>query len=626
LRLPAAALGAILAVTLSVLLAPPPASYAQYEDLIARVKPAVVVVNVKNVLGGSGHGSGFIYDPSGYVLTNHHVVEGTTEITVTLPDRRTFPATVVDYLRRNEYACPPRVDTWVDAAVLKINGTGLPTIPIGDSSTLRQGQEVLVLGYPGGVSTEEVSVSRGIVGGIRPGWFQTDATMIPGNSGGPVIDRQGRVVGLATFGVGLFFRIGGVVAINEVRPMAEAAVRSGPRVQEFKITGLEYVPAVAVGRRRVFRQTYDPGAAGGQPSVTESSTEVTQVQNFSGSFLYTVRGNDGSETRNFLDAEGLHAIGSVSGTSRTAHTWPAYLFSFPPCVGVGWQRESRTENPAAGLVRQVTANVRIESASETVSVPAGTYTQVIRMATVMQVEEVQGSQRRAWREVETSWWAPGVGVVRSVDENQSTRQRWVQELASTDAGPLVTPPPAAPPAPPPAPPPGPAPTPQPPQPAPGATARPPAPNDRAIVPGERIGAIRIGDSLDEVIRTLGEVPTASGSQRPGQPSGWIRYQWRNRVYAYVEKEKRVITEVGVWAPNPAEVPQPPFRTSGGIGLGTAESQVVAALGKPTKREYETRYVMYIYSASGIAFFIGTSPSYAFNWQVYDIFVFTPGTY
>ncbi len=58
---------------------------------------------------------------------------------------------------------------------------------------------ILVMGYPGGVGIEEVSVTRGIVGAVRAGWLQTDATMLPGNSGGPVLNRQGRVVGLASF-------------------------------------------------------------------------------------------------------------------------------------------------------------------------------------------------------------------------------------------------------------------------------------------------------------------------------------------------------------------------------------------------------------------------------------------
>ncbi len=76
----------------------PPTTYAQFDALIARVKPAVVHVETKAFFGSAG-GSGVIYDPSGYILTNDHVINGAASIAVTLPDRRTYPATVVDYMR-----------------------------------------------------------------------------------------------------------------------------------------------------------------------------------------------------------------------------------------------------------------------------------------------------------------------------------------------------------------------------------------------------------------------------------------------------------------------------------------------------------------------------------------------
>lgn len=625
-RITAAAVGLILGIISILFVAPAPPSQAQFEDLIARVKPAVVLVNVSTVLGGSGHGSGFIFDSSGYVLTNHHVVEGAVEISVVLPDRRTFRATVVDYIRRHDWACPSGlVQTWTDAAVLKIDGAGLPTIPMGDSDSVRQGQEVLVMGYPGGLSTEEVSVSRGIVGAVRAGWFQTDATIVPGNSGGPVVDRQGRVVGLASFIVGptaQTMRIGGVVSINAIRSMADAATRPGTsRVQEFKITGLEYVPQVAVGRRRVFRKSYDPGSAGGQPFVREWNTEVTRVQNFSGSFAYSIRGSDGSETTNFLDADGLHAISASAEGWRIEHAWPAYLFNFPPCVGYEWRRSWRAENASQGIARQVIVNVRIQSANETVSVPAGNFAQVIATVETLQGTDVRVGQSRQWRETITTWWAPGVGVVREVEENPDTRQRWVDDLVSTETSPPAASPPVSPPTPPSAPPTEPPSATPPPE-----VSRPPAPNDRAIVPGERVGFARVGDSLDDVIRIVGEVPTSTGSQQPGQPSGWIRYQWKNRVYVLADKEKRVIMEAGVWASNPSEVPQPPFRTPAGIGLSSSEFEVRAAYGLPSKREPGQNNVLLIYNSAGIAFWVGTSPQFFFNGQVYDISTFKPGSH
>lgn len=622
-RLPVAALAFIVVLTASIL-SPVRPGLAQYEDLIARIKPAVVVVSTQ----GGGRGSGFIYDASGYVLTNHHVIDGGTEYTVTLPDRRTFPATLVDYIRTNGYACPPRVETWTDAAVLKIASTNLPVIPMGDSDSVRQGQEILVLGYPGGVGTEEVSASRGIVGAVRSGWFQTDATIVRGNSGGPVVDREGRVVGLAAFGVGDFFRIGGVVAINAVKRMTTSAVTGGPRVQEFRITGLEYVPPVAVGRRRAWRDTYEPGNTQTQPRVGESATEVTQVRNFAGTFVYTVRGSDGSEFRNFLDAEGLHALGPVGGPWRWTYAEPPLSFAFPPCPGLSWENRYRVENASDGTVRQVVASVRVASVNDTVSVPAGNFSPVLQVVTTFQGTEVRAGQSRQWREVETEWWAAGVGVVRSVTENPDTHQRWISDLISTGVPSVSPPSPAAPPsqaAPPPPASPPPGATPPPPSPAPSDVTRPPAPNDRAIEPGNRVGAVRIGDSLDDAIKILGEVPKVTSSQRPGEPTGRIWYEWKSRLYALVEKDARVILRAGVWAPNSQEIAQPLFRVRG-IGIGSGLFDVTGAFGQPDTKRQDEDDVVYVYNSLGIAFYIGTSPRRAFNGQVWDIRVFKPGTW
>lgn len=206
-------------------------------------------------------------------MTNHHVVEGAAEITVLLPDRRRFRATVVDYIRRVDFACPPRVETWIDAAILKIEGEGFPVLTLGDSDTLRQGQEILVMGYPGGVGIDEVSVTRGIVGAVRAGWLQTDAVMLPGNSGGPVLDRG----------------------------MVDAASTPGAaRVQEIRITGREYAGPVVVGRRRTYRSTYS--------GPSELTREVTQVANLAG----------------------------AGGTWRVTYPEPLQWLPFPPCPGVTW--------------------------------------------------------------------------------------------------------------------------------------------------------------------------------------------------------------------------------------------------------------------------------------------------
>ncbi|MBI3975808.1 MAG: trypsin-like peptidase domain-containing protein [Armatimonadetes bacterium] len=571
---PALAVALVCGLTLTLLLAPAPPGHAQLEDLIARIKPAVVVVSTKHVLGGGGHGSGFIFDPSGYVLTNHHVVEGAIEITVTLPDRRSFPATVVDYIRRVEYA-GARLETTTDAAVLKINAAGLPTLALGNSDTLRQGQELLVLGFPGLVSTEEVTVTRGIVSALRPGWIQTDAAIEPGNSGGPVVDRAGRVVGLATFVTGPMRKIGGVTAINSVRPMATASSRpGGARHREFKISGLEYVPPVTVGRRRLWRRAYEPGTTGGRPSVREVSSEVTQVQAFVGALIYIVRTSDGVEGRNYLDADGLYALSSVGGSWSTTYDG-ALTWSFPPVVGWSWRYRWRAENIAEGIRRQATVDVRIEAANEVVTVPAGAFSPTIKIVEITQGVEVRGTQSRPWRSLETAWWAPGMGAVRVVWEDPDTRERFVDDLLSVtvpagapspqQAAP-PPPPTPAPPTPTPAPP---SPSPIPPTPAPA----PPSPSlvgaaalraDRLLSPGEGVGPVKLGMSLDDVIAVMGRRYDQTGTEASRGPETYYRWDFpelSGAVWVYVPAGARAVTWINTSIPS--------MRTSAGNSVGVS---------------------------------------------------------
>jgi len=144
-----------------------------------------------------GIGSGVIISPDGYILTNDHVVDGATQIKVTLHDRRILTGKVVG------------VDKLTDLAVVKVNATDLPAISWGDSGKLEPGQTVLAFGSPFGYF--QFSVTRGIVSAVnRPnpysddarkpgGYIQTDAAINPGNSGGPLVNAHGELVGINTF-------------------------------------------------------------------------------------------------------------------------------------------------------------------------------------------------------------------------------------------------------------------------------------------------------------------------------------------------------------------------------------------------------------------------------------------
>src|SRR5215472_5432060 len=156
-----------------------------------------------------GAGSGFIVSSDGYILTNTHVVLHAQEVTVRLTDRREFPARVIG------------ADERTDVAVIKINGTNLPIVKLGDPSRLRPGQWVLAIGSPFGF---ENSATAGIISATAravPGenyvpFIQTDVPVNPGNSGGPLFNLAGEVIGINSQ---IFSRTGGFMGVSFAIPI-----------------------------------------------------------------------------------------------------------------------------------------------------------------------------------------------------------------------------------------------------------------------------------------------------------------------------------------------------------------------------------------------------------------------
>lgn len=158
----------------------------------------------------SGVGSGFILSADGYVMTNAHVVEGASEVIVTLTDKREYKAKIIG------------ADKRTDVAVVKIEGKGLPAVKIGDVNRLKVGEWVMAIGSPFGL---ENSVTAGIVsakqrdtGDYLP-FIQTDVAINPGNSGGPLLNMRGEVVGINSQ---IYSRSGGFMGISFAIPIDEA--------------------------------------------------------------------------------------------------------------------------------------------------------------------------------------------------------------------------------------------------------------------------------------------------------------------------------------------------------------------------------------------------------------------
>lgn len=217
-------------------------THADIQPALDAVYPALVRIHVVSESGNAGRmqknrgsGSGTIIHPDGYVLTNHHVAGRATRMTIRLADRQECRATLIG------------TDALSDLAILKIDrsdlrdpNASLPVASFGNSDSLRVGDVVLAMGSPAGLSQ---SVTKGVVANtemIAPGgnglaldgeivgelvrWIGHDAVIFPGNSGGPLVNLKGEIIGVNEVGIG---SIGGAIPANLAKNIADTLIRQG---------------------------------------------------------------------------------------------------------------------------------------------------------------------------------------------------------------------------------------------------------------------------------------------------------------------------------------------------------------------------------------------------------------
>jgi len=211
---------------------------------VNQVAPAVVTIQASGggLLGNaSGTGSGFIFDADGWILTNRHVVQDASELTVVLSDGREFPGETYG------------VDTLTDLAIVKIDATDLPVAAVGSSAHLEPGQVAIAIGNPFGYDN---TVTTGVVSGLGRqitasdatqtsaetlnNLIQTDAAINPGNSGGPLVNSAGQVIGVNTAVNQNAQGVGFAIPIDVAKPILEQALAGQELVRPW--IGVYYVP------------------------------------------------------------------------------------------------------------------------------------------------------------------------------------------------------------------------------------------------------------------------------------------------------------------------------------------------------------------------------------------------
>jgi serine protease Do len=214
------------------------------------VGPAVVEIITSDASGATAVGSGIVYDSRGWILTNKHVVDGTTGITIRLQDGREAPGATYG------------LDTLTDLAIVKIDGVAdLAVAPIGDSASLQVGELAIAIGSPLGLGYPD-SATTGIVSALGRDLSvgantATDAAINPGNSGGPLVDSSGRVIGVTTAQAQTAQGIGFAIPIDIAKPIMQQALAGEPLARPY--VGVVY-DMIDQGIKKQYDLPLDQGA------------------------------------------------------------------------------------------------------------------------------------------------------------------------------------------------------------------------------------------------------------------------------------------------------------------------------------------------------------------------------
>ena len=304
-----------------------------FVPVVAKVKPTVVAITTEVVTSDifsshtqEGAGSGWIVDKDGYIVTNNHVIEGAKSITVTLTDDTTFLAGVVG------------TDAFTDLAVLKVDATNLATADIGDSSELRIGEWVLAIGNAlgMGITAKQGIVSRlGVSIPVSAGetlvdLIETSAAVNPGNSGGPLVNMTGEVIGITTTKLAAIGveGLGYAISTNTARPIIEELAQNGYVVRPWLGVGLYTVDQYAVLR---YNLAVDEGVL---VTIVEPGSPADKAGLEAGDAIVSLDGQEIITTQELIQAIHSSQIGQeleiTYWRDETKNTTYALLIERPP--------------------------------------------------------------------------------------------------------------------------------------------------------------------------------------------------------------------------------------------------------------------------------------------------------